>query len=330
MDNIKESNKIIIIGSPGSGKSTFARKLQQKTNLPLYYLDMLFHNPDKTTSSKEEFDNKLKEIIATDSWIIDGNYQRTMPLRFEAAEQIFLFDLSLDYCLRGAESRIGQKREDMPWVENELDPDFRQYIMDFPKDQLPIIYGLIEKYRETKEIIIFKSHEEADEYLEEMNSTMNKDMCVRCGEGVINIRVGAIIMKDDKVLMVKNNRDDYYYSVGGRIQFGETAEDAILREVKEELGFEMEIDRLGFIKEAYFYGTVGSDQERLIYEPAFYYYMKVPEDFELENKTFLEDGTPEYLEWVPIDTTKTIYPEFFKTELKNPSKEIKHMVADER
>ena len=75
----------------------------------------------------------------------------------------------------------------------------------------------------------------------------NKDMCVRCGEGVINIRVGAIIIKEDKILMVKNNRDDYYYSVGGRIQFGETAEQAVKREVKEELGFEMEIDRLGFI-----------------------------------------------------------------------------------
>ena len=158
----------------------------------------------------------------------------------------------------------------------------------------------------------------------------NKDMCVRCGEGVINIRVGAIITKGDKILMVKNNRDDYYYSVGGRIQFGETAEQTVKREVKEELGFEMEIDRLGFICEAYFYGTIGDKQERLIYEPAFYFYMKVPDEFELENETFLEDGSPEYLEWVPLDTEKTIYPEFFKTELKNPSRETKHMVADER
>ena len=155
-------------------------------------------------------------------------------------------------------------------------------------------------------------------------------MCVRCGEGVINIRVGAIIIKDDKILMVKNIHDDYYYSVGGRIQFGETAEQAIKREVQEELGFELEIDRLGFIKEAYFYGIVGSNQERLIYEPAFYFYMKVPEDFELEDKTFLEDGTPEYLEWIPLDTDKVIYPEFFKTELEHPVSEIRHIVADER
>lgn len=158
----------------------------------------------------------------------------------------------------------------------------------------------------------------------------NKDMCVRCGEGVINIRVGAIITKDNHVLMVRNNRDNFFYSVGGRIQFGETAEQAVKREVREELGFEMEIDRLGFICEAYFYGTIGDKQERLIYEPAFYFYMIVPDDFELESKTFLEDGSPEYLEWVPFDTEKTVYPEFFKTDLNNPSRETKYIVADER
>ena len=158
----------------------------------------------------------------------------------------------------------------------------------------------------------------------------NKDMCVRCGEGVINIRVGAIITKDNHVMMVRNNRDNFFYSVGGRIQFGETAEQAVKREVREELGFEMEIDRLGFICEAYFYGTIGDKQERLIYEPAFYFYMIVPDDFELESKTFLEDGSPEYLEWVPFDTEKTVYPEFFKTELNNPSRETKYIVADER
>lgn len=159
---------------------------------------------------------------------------------------------------------------------------------------------------------------------------MNEDMCARCGEGVINIRVGAIITKDDHVLMVKNNRDDYYYSVGGRIQFGETAEQAVKREVKEELGFEMEIDRFGFVCEAYFYGIIGDNKERLIYEPAYYFYMKTPDDFVIQRSSFLEDGIPEYLEWVPLDTEKTIYPEFFKTELRNPTRETKHIVSDER
>lgn len=50
---------------------------------------------------------------------------------------------------------------------------------------------------------------------------MKKDMCVACDDGILNIRVGAIIMQDGKILMVGNDRADYLYSVGGRIQFGE-------------------------------------------------------------------------------------------------------------
>ena len=81
---------------------------------------------------------------------------------------------------------------------------------------------------------------------------MNKDMTVPCEDGIINLRVGAIIMKNGKILMVGNDRADYLYSVGGRIKFGETSEEAVVREVFEETGVKMEIDRLGFIHENYF------------------------------------------------------------------------------
>ena len=81
--------RAIVIGCPGAGKSTFARKLKDKTGLPLYYLDRIFHKPDRTTVPREEFDQKLQTILQTDRWIIDGNYQRTLPLRFEACTDIF-------------------------------------------------------------------------------------------------------------------------------------------------------------------------------------------------------------------------------------------------
>ena len=163
---LKQSpRRIIVIGSPGSGKSTFARKLRDKMGLPLYYLDMIFHNPDRTTISREEFDHRLSEILNSGQWIIDGNYQRTLPLRFEKCTEVFLFDLPVDQCLRGAASRVGQKREDMPWVETEFDPEFRQYILDFQKDQMPRINELLEQYKDSKAITIFHSREEADEWI---------------------------------------------------------------------------------------------------------------------------------------------------------------------
>lgn len=157
--------RILVIGSPGSGKSTFSRKLRDRTGLPLFYLDQIFHNADRTTVSREEFDEKLSAVLAQEQWILDGNYHRTLPRRLESCTDVFFFDLPVEVCLEGAASRIGQEREDMPWIEEEFDPEFRQYILDFPKDQLPEIYKLLEEYRNKKTITVFHSREEADEWL---------------------------------------------------------------------------------------------------------------------------------------------------------------------
>lgn len=156
--------KIVVIGCPGAGKSTFARKLKEMTGLPLYYLDQIWHKADRTTVSKEEFDAKLREIIQQDSWIIDGNYLRTMECRLDACDTVFFLDYPLEICLEGAKARIGTVREDMPWVETEFDEEFRQWILDFPKDQIPVIYELLKKYETEKEIIIFKSRDEAEKF----------------------------------------------------------------------------------------------------------------------------------------------------------------------
>ena len=121
--------RAIVIGSPGAGKSTFARKLKDKTGLPLYYLDRIFHKPDRTTVTREEFDQKLQTILRTDRWIIDENYQRTLPLRFEACTDVFFLDFPLNECLEGAASRVGMVREDMPWIEQEFDPEFHNAVM---------------------------------------------------------------------------------------------------------------------------------------------------------------------------------------------------------
>ncbi|MDE6745508.1 MAG: adenylate kinase, partial [Oscillospiraceae bacterium] len=121
--------KIIVIGSPGAGKSTFSRRLRNITGLPLYYLDMIKHKPDKTTVTNEEFDRRLSDILQTDKWIIDGNYQRTMEMRLEKCDTVFLMDFPLEVCLAGAAARVGTKRDDLPWIEEEFDEEFRQWIV---------------------------------------------------------------------------------------------------------------------------------------------------------------------------------------------------------
>ena len=62
--------KVLILGCPGAGKSTFARKLRDKTGLPLFYLDMIKHKLDRTTITSDEFDKKLREILDKSQWIM--------------------------------------------------------------------------------------------------------------------------------------------------------------------------------------------------------------------------------------------------------------------
>ena len=154
--------KVIVIGCPGAGKTTFAEKLQKKTGLPLYYLDAIWHKPDRTHISRDEFDLRMGEILAQERWIIDGNYSRTLERRLQHCDTVFLFDLPVEDCIWGATNRLGKDRYDMPWIDTALDPQLKQQIEDFPKTTLPMIYDLLEQYRVDKKIVIFKSREEAD------------------------------------------------------------------------------------------------------------------------------------------------------------------------
>lgn len=157
--------KVIVIGCPGSGKTTFAEKLNKRTGLPLFYLDAIWHKPDRTHISREEYDKRLAEILKMEKWIIDGNYSRTIEPRLQVCDTVFLFDLPTEVCLQGAISRLGKERYEIPWIDTELDPKFKKEIEDFPSKSLPGIYELLDKYKEGRQIIIFKSRIEADEYL---------------------------------------------------------------------------------------------------------------------------------------------------------------------
>lgn len=155
-----------MIGCPGAGKSTFSRKLSKKTHLPLFYLDMIWHRPDKTDIGREAFTKELLGIMSGDSWIIDGNYLYTLPLRLEQCDTVVFFNLPVDVCMEGAMQRVGKPREDMPWSESELDPEFRQWILDFPSTQLPIIKELLAAAGPGLNVIEFRSRTEADDFID--------------------------------------------------------------------------------------------------------------------------------------------------------------------
>ena len=156
--------KVIVIGCPGSGKSTVSRALHNKTGIPLYHLDMMYWNADKTTVEKNVFLERLSTVLEKDEWIIDGNYGSTMELRMAACDTVIFLDYPLDICLDGIKERRGKPRSDMPWIETEEDEEFIEFIKSYNEQQKPKVLELLEKYSD-RNIIIFRNREQADEFL---------------------------------------------------------------------------------------------------------------------------------------------------------------------
>ncbi len=160
--------RIIVIGCPGAGKSTLSRRLRDKTGLPLYYLDMLWHREDRTHVSREEFDQGLMALLSTDRWIIDGNYCRTLEIRLKACDTAILMDIPLDECIEGVFSRVGKPREDMPWREQVVDDEFLEFIQGFDQKEMPGIRALLEQYGEGCTVHVFHSRREADAFVDSL------------------------------------------------------------------------------------------------------------------------------------------------------------------
>ena len=156
--------RVAVIGCPGGGKSTFSRALRDRVDLPLYHLDAIYWREDRTHLSREEFYPLMQEIIAREEWIIDGNYQSTLEWRVAACDLLIFLDYPTEVCLEGVRARRGQKRSDMPWVEEGDDQEFLEFIRAFETESRPRILELMGRYPE-KTVITFRTRAEADKYL---------------------------------------------------------------------------------------------------------------------------------------------------------------------
>ena len=160
--------KVIVIGCPGSGKSTFSRALHDATGLPLYHLDMMKWNADGTTVPKSTFMERLHQTLEKETWIIDGNYSSTIELRMQFCDTVFFLDYPTDICIAGIKSRKGKERTDIPCttLEDE-DYEFVEFIKNYNSVSRPAVLKLLHKYS-YKRIFIFKNRRDANEFLSQI------------------------------------------------------------------------------------------------------------------------------------------------------------------
>ena len=163
--------KIIIIGCPGSGKTYFAKELAEILNKKVFHMDNLYWNKDRTHISRDELVGIIDEIMEQSDWIIDGNYISTIEQRIKRADTIFYFDYSTEDCLEGIKSRVGVKRDDIPWIESELDADFEKFVLDFRKETAPKIDKLLKAYRD-KKINRFICRGDKEKYIMELKENL--------------------------------------------------------------------------------------------------------------------------------------------------------------
>jgi len=142
------------------------------------------------------------------------------------------------------------------------------------------------------------------------------------------LRAAAIIIENDCVLMAGNEGVSFLYSIGGGIHHGETAEQAVIREVFEETSVNYEIERLAFVHENFFVMQEGVLKDRECHEIAFYFLMKARGSQEVFCKSMTADGK-EFIKWIPVSELShyTAYPEFFVDKLANMPAVLEHIAT---
>ena len=164
--------RVLIIGCGGAGKSTLAQKLGQKLDLPVVHLDSIFWLPGWVEMEKDAFDERVRQELRKDKWIMDGNYNRTMPERLQYCDTVIYLDFSRWACLYGIFKRlltnIGKTRPDMgPGCKEKVDWEFVKWVWNFNKNKRERYYRMLNETQGI-ETIVLKNRRMVKRFLKEL------------------------------------------------------------------------------------------------------------------------------------------------------------------
>ncbi|MGL5164270.1 MAG: DNA topology modulation protein [Afipia sp.] len=164
--------RVLVLGAPGSGKSTFARRLSALTKLPLISLDAIYWQPGWEPSDLVVFESRMKDAAMGDRWIMDGNYfsQGAGKLRRDRADTVVWFDLPRHVCMMGILIRVaksyGRVRPEMAaGCPEQFDLEFFRYVWTYREKQQPALIAYLDDCRADQKLVRFTERVEADSYI---------------------------------------------------------------------------------------------------------------------------------------------------------------------
>ena len=164
------NKKILVIGCPGSGKSFLSKELSNITNIPCFHIDNLYWAKDKTHITREELIIKYHDVLDKDEFILDGNYISTIDYRLKYANCVIFLDFSLEDCIQGIKNRNNEIRDDIPWVQTEIDgEELIAWIRSFEDRERVEIIRLLNDFKGEK--IILKNKEEVINFLNKIKNS---------------------------------------------------------------------------------------------------------------------------------------------------------------
>lgn len=167
--------RVMVIGGPGSGKSTFARRLHSLTMLPLFHLDQSYWRPGWRMTPKDEWERLMAELAARDRWIMDGGYRNTFPIRMPRADTIVWLDLPRHIAFPRVLKRIvlghGRVRVDLaPGCPERFDWAFLKWAWTFRRAHAAKYRQALAEYAPRADVHIFVRSREAERFLANLKS----------------------------------------------------------------------------------------------------------------------------------------------------------------
>ncbi len=161
--------KIAVIGIPGGGKTTFSKKLSEILGIEIIHLDKEYWDKNwKRKFADKDWEDFQKQLIKNDSWIIDGNYTKTVDIRIEGADTIFLFDIPKIKSLFRVHKRLFKKPTDKEeGAKEKVRLELIKFILKYPRRKTR---DKVLSVSEIKDVFIIKNDRQSKKILEKIKS----------------------------------------------------------------------------------------------------------------------------------------------------------------